>query len=295
MSRNTRFIPRHEPFSHTNWLQLRGDRISGPFSFFNPTRARFRHRDSHGSAAPGDRIVSDASTVVDDGLTNEDPEKAEHEELADDVELRWRSRDNRKGRHALVVDRAREGDQARYLTPEPSSRPREIMKGVGRLITQYPYWDVSYLVAIIFTIGSVVWVFNAFFVWLPLVRPDTEFKNEVLVGGGTTAFIGATIFEIGSILLIIEAVNENRSGCFGWALHQVIDEHLGNQRRLIRVSPDRDGCSHHHMNRRNLVGKSKGMSLFISIMYTSIVCKSTHITPIIHQESHQHVCLLSIY
>lgn len=80
---------------------------------------------------------------------------------------------------------------------------------------QYPYWDVSWLVATTFTLGSVVWVINAFFAYLPLAQPSTSFKDEVLVGGGITAFVGATIFEIGSVLLMIEAVNENRAGCFG--------------------------------------------------------------------------------
>ena len=83
------------------------------------------------------------------------------------------------------------------------------------MMTQYPFWDVSWLVATIFTLGSVVWVINAFFSYLPLAQPSTSFKNEVLVGGGISAFVGATIFEIGSILLMLEAINENQTGCFG--------------------------------------------------------------------------------
>jgi len=123
------------------------------------------------------------------------------------------------------------------------------------MITRYPYWDVSYLVAVVFTLGSVLWVFNAFFVWLPLVKPTTEFKNEILVGGGVTAFIGATIFEIGSVLLMFEAVNENRAGCFGWALEKVLKGH-GEKADIFRLLPDKDGCAHHHTNKGNLVGKS---------------------------------------
>ena len=83
------------------------------------------------------------------------------------------------------------------------------------MMRQYPYWDVSWLVATIFTLGSVVWVINAFFSYLPLAQPSTSFHNEVLVGGGVSAFVGATIFEIGSILLMIEACNDNNTGCFG--------------------------------------------------------------------------------
>lgn len=129
------------------------------------------------------------------------------------------------------------------------------------MITQFPYWDVSYLVAVVFTLGSVLWVFNAFFVWLPLVKPKTEFKNEISVGGGVTAFIGATIFEIGSVLLMFEAVNENRAGCFGWALEKVLKGHEGKA-DMIRLLPDKDGCGHHHTNKGNLIGESdSGFSL----------------------------------
>jgi hypothetical protein len=118
------------------------------------------------------------------------------------------------------------------------------------MFSTYPYWDVSYLVAVIFTLGSVVWCINAFFVWLPLQDPSTEFPGEIANAGGITAFIGATIFEIGSVLLMIEAVNENRADCFGWALEEVLEE-----RGLIRLKPD--GCTHHHQNRKNFVGKGR--------------------------------------
>ncbi len=120
------------------------------------------------------------------------------------------------------------------------------------MLTKYPYWDVSYLVAVIFTLGSVVWVINAFFVWLPLQSPSTEFNGEIADGGGITAFIGATIFEIGSILLMIEAVNENRSDCFGWAVEEVLEES-----GMLRLKPDE--CTHHHGNKKNLVGKGKAL------------------------------------
>ena len=119
------------------------------------------------------------------------------------------------------------------------------------MFSTYPYWDVSYLVATIFTLGSVVWVINAFFAWLPLVDPSTEFNNEVTMGGGVTAMIGATIFVGGSVLLMIEAVNENRSECFGWALEEALEE-----RGMIRVKPTAE-CAHHHKNKGNLVGKGK--------------------------------------
>jgi hypothetical protein len=116
----------------------------------------------------------------------------------------------------------------------------------------YPVWDVSYLVATIFTLGSVVWVINSFFVWLPHLQPTTEFPGEVDNAGGITAFVGATIFEIGSVFLMIEAVNENRSDCFGWVIKESLAE-----KGLLRIQSDMDSCSHHHQNMKNLAGRGR--------------------------------------
>lgn len=86
-----------------------------------------------------------------------------------------------------------------------------------------------------------MWVINAFFVWLPLAAPSTEFPGEETTGGGVTAFIGATVFEIGSVLLMLEAVNENRSADFGWALENAL-ESTGS----LVLRPDHDSCTHSH-------------------------------------------------
>lgn len=244
MPRNTAFHSQsHEPLRANPSLELQHDRITGPFSFLNPTRAAFKH-------VPG----KDKTVGIQNGHTSaeKDPNHSD-EQLASNIEFKWRSRDNRKGRHNLVVD-ASSDPYAPYVTPKATSGGREVFKGIGRMFIEYPYWDVSYLVATIFTLGSMVWVINAFFVFLPLVQPKTEFKTEILIGGGVTAFIGATIFEVGSILLLIEAVNENRSGCFGWALERVLwnGEEGGKK---IRVTPDKDRCTHHHSNKGNFVGK----------------------------------------
>jgi hypothetical protein len=123
-----------------------------------------------------------------------------------------------------------------------------------RTVTTFPYWDVSYLTAVIFTMGSAVWVINAFFVWLPLVKPSAEFKGEILTAGGISAFVGATIFELGSFFLVLEAVNKNATGCFGWALEHVLGE---EGQMLARFTPDQQACIHHHANKMNLLGRSK--------------------------------------
>jgi len=246
MSRNKSFHPSREPFQQQDAVLLHDHHLGGPFSFLNPTRAHFRH-----TALPSKQTSS---------TTGSDEEKAEptkDEQFASDIEFKWRSRDNRKGRHALVVQ-ASTVTSGRYITPRPTNALREVAKGMLCITTQYPYWDVSWLVATIFTLGSVVWVINSFFAYLPLAQPSTEFNNESLYAGGITAFIGATVFEIGSVFLMLEAMNENRSGCFGWAFEKLIE---GQEGGTIRVRPDKGSCSHHHNNKRNLLGKSDGESI----------------------------------
>lgn len=65
---------------------------------------------------------------------------------------------------------------------------------------------------------------------------------------------------------MIEAVNENRADCFGWALEEAIEggnkhQHpqntAMNQEKMTSTDPVivRTHCRHHHANRRNFVGK----------------------------------------
>ena len=94
---------------------------------------------------------------------------------------------------------------------------------------------------------------NGCFVWFPLVAPSSEFKGEVLWGGGLSAFIGATIFELGSVMMILEAVNENRTECFGWALEHMIEDDA------VRLVHAKGGyCNHHHAHSRSLL-RSRSM------------------------------------
>jgi hypothetical protein len=93
------------------------------------------------------------------------------------------------------------------------------------------------------------------------VAPSTEFSGEIYYGGGITAFIGAIVFfETGSILLIIEAVNANNAGCFGWAVEQLGHDEKGGQAGY-RIQANTHHCHHHHQNKRNFVGKPSSNTL----------------------------------
>ncbi|TVY83786.1 hypothetical protein LSUE1_G001200 [Lachnellula suecica] len=233
-----------------------GEGSCGPFGFLNPTIRKIPFASQRPQSPPS-RSSLHSGEDAKPGEPKPEASKASNAELrAEDVQREFRTRDNRKGRHALNVS-PETANNVKYLTPPPTNTLKGTLKGIWRMFSTYPYWDVSYLVAIIFTLGSVVWCINAFFVWLPLQDPSTEFSGEITDAGGITAFIGATIFEIGSVLLMIEAVNENRADCFGWAVEEALEEN-----GLIRLRPD--GCTHHHKNKKNLVGKSKALEGQIS-------------------------------
>ncbi|KAJ4305184.1 hypothetical protein N0V90_000715 [Kalmusia sp. IMI 367209] len=225
-------------------------RTTAAFPFFNPTRALF----APGFADSKPDRLSSSHTPDPTDATNHAAKITPHSA----VTYKWTSRNNRKGRHAISIDPDRIPTGAEHTPPRSTTSWQRIASGIWEMFTSFPVWDISYDVAVVFTLGSIIWVINAFFVWLPVALPDTEFKNEELYGGGITAFIGATIFEVGSFLLMAEAVNENRTACFGWALEQAISHDSEKEStEALHLRPAASHCTHHHPNKRNLVGKAK--------------------------------------
>ncbi|KAI1364358.1 hypothetical protein F5Y08DRAFT_339705 [Xylaria arbuscula] len=159
---------------------------------------------------------------------------------------RYQTRDNRKGRHAVVISPESAAKQG-LSHPHPSGTFQASLRGIRRMFVRYPVFDVSYDVAVIFTLGSLIWVINGFFAWLPVQWPYTEFVGEEGLGVGITALIGTTVFELGSVLLVLEAVNERRTDCFGWALEEAMESHG------LVLRPDLDNCAHHHPDRHGLL------------------------------------------
>ncbi|EME38238.1 hypothetical protein DOTSEDRAFT_83702 [Dothistroma septosporum NZE10] len=224
MSRSSTFhTPVHQRIIEHSASPLVHGSIRGPVSFLNPTRAVF-----------GGRPAAD------------DANKEGVVPAADDVRVEWRARDNRKGRHILIVPRNHTKDDL----PRVTSSAAAIAKGIWRMLTVYAWWDVSWWIAVLFTFGSAIFVISGFFYWLPLAAPSTDFHDESSIGGGVTAFIGATLFTVGGVLLIIEAANENQTACFGWAVEQTFTHHdkasvAENQPgQVLRAEPG--PCEHHH-------------------------------------------------
>ncbi|KAI9818662.1 MAG: hypothetical protein M1826_001343 [Phylliscum demangeonii] len=280
------------PANHA-WLaahmHLQPRQTTGAVRFLNPTRARFRHYRStddrprprpRPAPAPRPSTVPStpspsARTMPDEGADNDDPgrdddahapahqahdacrEPKRHRRASHVIGLRWRSRDDRKGRHSLVVSAATAANRRQSHTPSPTNRLRPILHGIVRLATHFPYWDISWLVAVLFTLGSVVWCVNGSVVYVPLVGPGPGEAGVSGVAAGVTAFVGATVFEVGSVLMMVEALNANpkRGACFGWALRRVLQRGVGvghddDADDGMRWVPDEEGCAHHHVRKR---------------------------------------------
>ncbi|ETI24203.1 hypothetical protein G647_03572 [Cladophialophora carrionii CBS 160.54] len=253
MPRNTNFLHSSEPLRNDDSLVLQSKHTTGALSFLHPTHAVFRHRVLRTTEKSLSTNESDDSKAALEAHTI----ASSNEQLAHDVHFAWRSRDNRKGRHLLQYKPAVQGDSTSplYIVPEKSASVTETLKGIKCMLTCFRYWDISYLVAITFFIASATWILNSFFLWLPLEVPESTFSGEIVVGGGISAFVGATLFQLGSILLMIEAFNAERVGCFGWQIEKLVSKQ--SERDMVRISPNLQHCVHHH-NDKSGIGKGRG-------------------------------------
>ncbi|KJR84720.1 uncharacterized protein SPSK_09093 [Sporothrix schenckii 1099-18] len=260
---------------------------SSPVSFLNPTTryvkvpAKKPSKTPAGADVdiPGDNIAQEQQEQQQQQQQQQQqppstvsPQATQHQSHVYGAYQVWRSRDNRKGRHAIVLTNdffrhrhlslhggqspeggkgETQGTMGSGAVPRSTNSWRGIAHILWKMLVRYPVWDVSYDVAIIFTIGSVVWVINSFFVWLPLAAPWTEFAGEETMGGGITAVIGASIFEVGAVLGLLEAVNENRADCFGWALEEALES------GFLSLQPSPDDCKHAHVERTRLFSRRR--------------------------------------
>lgn len=134
------------------------DHITGPVGFLNPT-TRFLsvHR-------PKGHTADTSTTKVNEETNGSSPDTAkgpaspalEKPTSHTGVYTLWRSRDNRKGRHALVLTPSAAKNKTGVAAPAAYTNTwSATTSGIKRMIFRYPVWDVSYDVAVVFTLGSV--------------------------------------------------------------------------------------------------------------------------------------------
>lgn len=129
------------------------------------------------------------------------------------------------GRHILILPR-----HSPLAARLHKKQHHKVLLGIARMFTLFPYWDVSWLIGVSFTIGCLIFVADGLFYFLPIAAPQTAFDSEPLLGG-IFSLVGATLFQIGAVMLFLESYNDRAETKFGGAMeHVFVDRlHLGKR------------------------------------------------------------------
>lgn len=187
-------------------LHLDRVKASGPSKLFNPTKVHFNVRWSD--------VSHDAT----------------HEHASKDaVELLWRSRDNRKGRHSVAVPLSHV--KSRQRLESSLAHLKNFFRNVWRMISTFPYWDMSFWSGWSYSIGSMLFVADGAFAWSPTAFPNTEFAGESTYAVPLCFFFGALFYQVGATMAYLEAIND---GSFaGSGLKRLLEGHGEDQKKLL--------------------------------------------------------------
>lgn len=217
-----------------------------------PTQATFAYSGSS-EAGPTQRQRSYGTLTTqsqDEDDTQTDARRIRGGHRPSNVDYKWTSRNTRKGRHALLVGERSMAHDVDYATPEATDGLKPTLRGLWRMLTKFPWDDLSFLTAVSFVSGCVLLVVNASLSVLPLLDPGIQLSRKAVIAQACLTFIGCTLFLTSSLLSWLEAVNANREGCFGWSTEQTVHGSsdynegmaLGITTRLV---PD-ESCSSHY-------------------------------------------------
>jgi hypothetical protein len=179
-------------------------------------RASYIRQARMSFAAPPPRPLSIPQTIRD-----LEPRPASHEKLKDfkqinHIEYREKCNTERTAPHICVddeknadtheifIDNSHLESQSYFEWPEIHVSFTTRLK---KMLTIFPVRDPIYLVAIIFLLGSIDLVINAFFDLLPRTNPSTFFETEETVAVPTTVLIGSILFFAAGILDTFGALN----------------------------------------------------------------------------------------
>ncbi|KAL0484346.1 hypothetical protein AKO1_005014 [Acrasis kona] len=117
----------------------------------------------------------------------------------ENLKLEWSARDHRKGRQNIRIHLAEKPKVPFY------KRVYDRLPAAKHYIQPL---NISWWVAMFFTVGSIVWVVNGFFVFLPYV--NSSIYANYLQAALWTAFAGGTLFEVGATLSLIESLHSQK-------------------------------------------------------------------------------------
>lgn len=248
--RNSYFDQPYEPFRNNPSSDLNQDEIRGPFPNLNPTSATLRYVgaevqriDSHGSeyVMSQERIDFDesASTTV--------------------VEYAWTARNNRKGRHAVIIHETCGESHSRKQHPKSQlTGIQAVLRNLRTMFTTFAWYNISWVNAVTLVFGCLTFVANGFLSLLPHAMSQYHSPPGAAYVQATLSIFGSMLFVYARFLSFTEAVSANRDGCFGWKAHSIayVNETDNSTVRgsMTSLSPDKDACQHYHSDKSRLFG-----------------------------------------
>ena len=70
---------------------------------------------------------------------------------------------------------------------------------IARMFTTCPYWDISYWVAVLFTVGCLIFIACGLLAWFPLAYDSLADDTRLTDASGWTSLVGATLFQAGAV------------------------------------------------------------------------------------------------
>lgn len=185
-------------------------RASGPSRIFNPTSVRIDVRRPQNNNEDANEPPAGASSRAD-------------------LAVLWRSRDNRKGRGSVSVPNS--AYPIPHNAPPMTLNVKNLLLGILRVITTFPYWDMAFWSGWSYSIGSALFVIDGAFAFGPIAFPSTAFSGEAEYAVPLLFFIGTLFYEVGATMAYLEAVND---GSFaGSALRRFLDGHEDEKKEML--------------------------------------------------------------
>lgn len=146
---------------------------------------------------------------------------------------------------AKVVDRSRQHRKNRYPELLFDAKTTHLVRPFPRLIL-VDLSNISWHVAMLFTLGSICWVINGQYYMWPLQNSS---QNQ-LVTSISALLGGALFFWLGAYSAILEAINQNASVNFGTATYELIQKSslhpLCTAKRVLRLKNAPHNIYNHH-------------------------------------------------
>lgn len=116
-------------------------------------------------------------------------------------------------------------------TEDDETAPSTFWQNIAIMLTTFPYWNMAFWSGWCYSIGSIMFIIDGLFSWVPIAFPETEFSGEEKWAVPLLFFFGACLYQIGGVMAYLEAIND---GCFaGSAMKRLLKDHQDIEKELL--------------------------------------------------------------